>query len=389
MDRRRIAAFLAGAAAFVPLYSPQSLLPLLRSWVGHDAFLAGLIISAGTFGVAVAAPFIGLFADRLGRRRVIVLASFSAVVPTLLAALSPSVHWLIAFRFLEGLTLPAIFAVTVAYVNEEWQAHEARAVTGLYVAGTIMGGFSGRFLSGVVAEFLGWRFGFVALALTQLLLAVLIFRWLAPDRPRLPRSAGTQPKLWSLLRMPQLRSAYAAGFSLLFALVAGFTYISLRLAEPPFDLGPGGLSMIFTVYLVGVMITPVSGRLLNAFGHARVLSGAWTVAVAGLILTTLPWLAAVVLGLTLFSAGLFVAQTTATSFVGEAVPQARGAAIGLYVTCYYLGGSVGGILPAPLWTHFGWPGVVVLIAMTAALSVQLGRRAFRVPQPARVAGETQ
>ncbi|WP_020648470.1 MFS transporter [Solimonas variicoloris] len=377
MDRRRVAVCLCGAAAFVPLYAPQSLLPLLRHFVGQNAAMAGAIVSAGTAGVALAAPFMGQLADRLGRRRVIVLAAFLAVIPSLLSALAPTPALLVAARLLEGLALPGIFAVTVAYTADEWPPLEARPITALYVAGTIGGGFSGRLLSGLVAEFAGWRWGFVALAVLQLALAALIYAWLTPERARPRVGRETRPRLTELLATPALRSVYAAGFALLFALVAGFTYVSLRLAEPPFGLGPGGLSAIFTVYLVGMLTTPWSGRLLNRYGHATVLAWAWATAIAGLCVTLLPSLAAVIAGLILFSAGLFFAQTAATTFVGEAMPAARGAAVGLYVTSYYLGGSVGGVLPAPLWSAAGWPGVVALIAAAGLLSVMLGRRGFR------------
>ncbi|WP_411021313.1 hypothetical protein, partial [Salmonella sp. s29923] len=66
-DRRRLAVILAGAAALFSLYAPQSLMPLLHAWLGDSAALAGTIVSAGTLGVAFAAPFAGLLADRIGR----------------------------------------------------------------------------------------------------------------------------------------------------------------------------------------------------------------------------------------------------------------------------------------------------------------------------------
>jgi len=377
MDRRRVAVCFCGAAAFVPLYAPQSLLPLLRDFVGQNAAMAGAIVSAGTAGVAIAAPLVGRLADRLGRRRVIVLAAFLAAIPSLLSALAPTPELLVVARLLEGLALPGIFAVTVAYTADQWPPAEARAVTALYMAGTIAGGFCGRLLSGVVAEFCGWRWGFVALAVLQAILAILIRAWLTADRPAARGTPTPRVKFSELLGNRALGAVNAAGFALLFALVAGFTYISLRLAEPPFNLGPGGLSAIFVVYLVSVVTTPLAGRLLNRHGHSRVLAFAWSVAIAGLLITIMPSLPAVIVGLVLFSAGLFCAQTAATTFVGEAVPHARGAAVGLYVTSYYVGGTAGGIVPAPLWTHFGWPGVVALIAFAGIASVWLGQRGFR------------
>jgi predicted MFS family arabinose efflux permease len=380
MDTRRIAVFIAGAAAFATLYAPQSLLPVLRPWLGGHAMLAGLVVSAATFGVAVGAPWMGRLGDRLGRRRVIVSAAFAAAVPTLAIASAQSALQMVTARFVEGLTLPGIFAVTVAYITDVWPAQQARSVTGLYVSGTIFGGFSGRLIAGMVAEVAGWRCAFLVLALMQVLFALALWRWLAPDPPK-DRAAATRraPPLLQLLAIPALRGVYVAGFAILFALVGGFTYISLTLAQAPYHLGPAALSAMFTVYIVGGLLAPVSGPVLNALGHTRMLTLAWTVAIGGLLLTLLPELPMIIAGLCLFSAGLFLAQTTATTFVGEAVPAARGAAVGLYVTSYYIGGSIGGVLPAPLWAHAGWPAVVLLIAAAGALSVTAAWRSFGAP----------
>jgi predicted MFS family arabinose efflux permease len=375
-----MAATLAGAAAFVNLYAPQSLMPLLHGWIGQSAALAGAIVSAGTLGVALAAPWVGLLADRIGRQRVIVWAALLAAIPGFAVTLAQTPEQMILARFVQGLCLPGIFAVTVAYIGSEWPPSESRAVTALYVAGTILGGFSGRFTAGMVAEFAGWRWAFFALAIMQLTLALIIRAWLPPEQHKArPGKGSGLGQLLALFQRTHLRSAYAVGFSLLFALVAGFTYITLRLAEPPFSLGPAALSSIFAVYLIGGFITPLAGKLLNRMGHGRLLTLAWGIAIAGLACSLSAALWMVVLGLALFSAGLFIAQTTATSFVAEASGAARAPAVGLYVFSYYAGGSIGGVLPAPIWNLSGWAGVAILIAVVGMASVYIGRRYFRVP----------
>src|SRR3546814_11342615 len=119
----------------------------------------------------------------------------------------------------------------------------------------------------MVAEFFGWRWAFVALALLQLLLAIVIRAWLTADKPQ-PRSADApRTRIIDLLANPALRAVYIAGFSLLFALVAGFTYVSLRLGDAPFNFGPGALSALFVVHLASIFPTPFSGRLLHRYGH--------------------------------------------------------------------------------------------------------------------------
>ena len=118
-DPRRIAVALAGFGAFVNLYAPQSVLPLLAEEFGAGAARAGMLITATTLAVALVAPFTGVAADVLGRKRVITAAVFALVLPTLAAASAPSLDALIAWRFAQGLLLPPIFAVTVAYIGDE------------------------------------------------------------------------------------------------------------------------------------------------------------------------------------------------------------------------------------------------------------------------------
>jgi MFS family permease len=66
-------------------------------------------------------------------------------------------------------------------------------------------------------------------------------------------------------------------------------------------------------------------------------------------------------GLALFATGVFFAQATSSSHVAYHAAQNRGLAIGLYATCYYIGGSVGGALPAVFWDAGGWPACVAFL----------------------------
>src|SRR6267142_1805439 len=108
-----------------------------------------------------AVVFAGVVADRFGRKRVIVPAAFLLAIPTLLAATSTSFVQLLFWRFLQGVFTPGIFAVIIAYVNEEWQ-DGAGAATAAYITGTVLGGFTGRVLAAIVAANAGWRWAFVA-----------------------------------------------------------------------------------------------------------------------------------------------------------------------------------------------------------------------------------
>ncbi|MDP1335070.1 hypothetical protein Q6252_28810, partial [Klebsiella pneumoniae] len=69
----------------------------------------------------------------------------------------------------------------------------------------------------------------------------------------------------------------------------------------------------------------------------------------------------IVLGLALSSTGVFLAQAAANAFTTSSAGDNKAGAVGVYLTCYYLGGSCGAIVPGLLWERWGWVGCVVLI----------------------------
>ena len=370
-DRRLFAVTLAGFCAFLNTYATQPLLPLLTDVFHATKVAVSLTVTATTVAVAMAAPVIGALADTLGRKRIIVPATFGLAVPTLLAATSPSLHALVAWRFVQGLFMPAIFAVTVAYVSEEWAGQGVGRATAAYVTGTVLGGFCGRLISGTVAEHWGWRASFVVLGLLTLVCGVAIAvalplarRWRPGEGARVQvRAIGDH------LRNRRLLATYAIGFNVLFSLIATFTYVTFHLAGPPFRLSTGALGSVFFVYLLGVVVTPVAGRWIDRYGFRLVLAAAMTAAAGGVLLTLAPALWAVIAGLAICSSGVFVTQAAANTYIGVAADRSRAAAVGLYVACYYTGGAFGGFVPGMLWQHGGWPGCVALVAVMQLATV--------------------
>ena len=160
----RIAASIAGFCTFINLYSPQAILPLLSQEFGSTARDISAIITASTLAVAIIAPFSGTVADVVGRKRVIVTAMVVLAIPTVFSALAGSLHALVFWRFVQGLAMPPVFAVTVAYIGEELSPKEATAVTGFYTSGSSLGGFTGRLLTGALADAVNWRFALLSLA---------------------------------------------------------------------------------------------------------------------------------------------------------------------------------------------------------------------------------
>ncbi len=364
---------LAGACTFLNVYCTQPLLPYFQQLFHATEVQVSLTVGAPTLAVALMAPFTGMIAESIGRKKVIVPALFAMAVPTLLAATAQSLSALIFWRFLQGVFVPGVIAVIIAYINEEF-AGRTGAVMSAYVAGTVFGGFLGRFLTGLIAAHGNWHAAFIVLGVLDLLGALAVRQWLPPARNFVPgrHVLKSLADTWGHLRNPRLLLICGMGFTVLFSLVGVFTYANFYLARPPFALTTAGLGGVFFVYLFGCIVTPLSGRFLDRHGFRRTALLAAGISLFGLLLTLAHSLPGVIAGLAFFSSGLFVSQSSATVLTGRVAGRARSSAAGLYVTCYYIGGSVGTTLPAWFWLHGGWPGCVGLFAVMSLVTLALG-----------------
>lgn len=373
---------LCGVCAFLGLYCTQPLLPLLETVFHASKTAVSLTVSAATLGVAIAAPVFGILTERLPRKKVIVASVIGVSIPTLLAATSQTIGQLIFWRLLMGLTLPGIYAVVVTYIGEEWPPQRMALMMSFYVSGTALGGFLGRVSSGVLAETFTWRTSFLAIGAVSLAGAGAIALWLPPGRGRpqpRPSAAGSLGdrrgvvyQVQELFRIRRLVATFAVGFNVLFSLVGVFTWITFHLSAPPFSLSTTALSYLFVVYLVGLVVTPTAGYIITRVGLRAGVAGAILCSMVGVLLTLAPSLPAVIVGLTLLSSGVFVTQTATQSHLRVASPpEARVTAAGLYLTCYYLGGTAAGSVPGIFWSLGKWPACVAFIVCMQAAALAM------------------
>ena len=358
----------SGFCAFLQLYAPQPLLVLFRQTFGESEARVSLIMSAATIAVAAASPFVGILADAIGRKRVIVPCLFALTASAVGCAAARDLDQIILWRFLGGVFTPGVIVATLAYISEESPAGEAGSTTALYVTGTVVGGLTGRLAAAFAADHLSWRWSFLILAM--LTLAGATGAWvLLPRSRKFQRRSHWRQSLSSLaghLRNPGLLATYLAGFNVLFCHVGLFTYLNFHLGRPPFSLSTSALGSIFLVYALGIVVTPLSGKVVDRAGHRAAAALAVALVIGGAFLTLAMNLWLIVAGVAIASTGVFVAQAAASSHIGHAAKIAKSAASGLYVGCYYLGGSVGATALVLAWNWRGWPAIVAAV-VTAQL----------------------
>lgn len=365
-----LAVFLVGFFAFLQVYAIQAILPTLIIALNTNEVAIGLAVGMTVMAIAIVSPFMGMLSDAIGRKGLIVGAVAFLAIPTVGAAMSQSVGELNLWRFLQGLCVPGMTVVLLAYISEEFPHAIARMMS-LYVAGTVLGGFSGRFLLGHFHEWLDWRHGLGLMAVMTLVGAVIIAEYL-PNSRHFIKNANIKAALTTLIahsKNRHVQTTMALGGCVLFSLVGCFTFINLHLSHAPYKLNASQLANLFSIYLVGVIITPLSSRLIARFGLVLILRLAIISSMFGLIITLSTPLWAIVIGLTLMSSGVFVTQTATISHLSAHIHQGRSLASGLYYLGYYAGGSIGAWACGLAWTHHTWHGVVGLILSLQVLGL--------------------
>ncbi len=387
-----MAVTLCGVCAFLQLYCTQPLLPLFTGLFHASKTAVGMTVSAATLGVALSAPIFGALTERLPRKRVIVASLLGISIPTLLAATSTSLGQLIFWRFLQGIMVPGIVAVVVTYIGEEWPPDRVALIMSFYVSGTALGGFTGRVGTGILTDWFNWRIAFLVLGAASLAGAAAVAAWLPHGRRRPAAHADSSSQLafpyqvQSLFRSRRLVATFAVGFNVLFSLVGVFTWITFHLSAVPYLLSTTALSSLFFVYLVGLVVTPAAGLLITRVGLRAGIAGAIGCSMVGVLLTLEPRLWVIILGLALVSSGVFIAQTAAQSHLRVAAPPgSRVTAAGLYMTCYYLGGTAAGVVPGAFWALGKWPACAAFIVAMQAVALAIALAGWRSPRLASAA----
>jgi YNFM family putative membrane transporter len=362
--------YAATAAVYADMYITQPILPLLSREFSIAPATAGLTISAIVLSIAVASGAYGPLSDSLGRKPVMVWSCALLALPTLLCAIAPSIGVLIVFRCLQGLLVPGLTAVAVAFVGDQFEGPQLGAIVGGYIGATVAGGFIGRVVGGLIADQWHWRAAFVAFAALTLL-GALIMALLLPHQGggNTISWLSAYQGMWRHVHNRRLLGAFLIGAMLFFTHSGVFTYLGYYLTAPPFQLSTGLASSVYAVFLVGLITAPLAGRLAAHMSHHTIMAIGLIITMLGTLGTLLPTLTLVMASLVVLMVGLFITQSNAPAFVNTTAITAKGGASALYLTFFYVGGAFGSVLPGYAWQSWGWPGVVSICASALILGL--------------------
>ncbi|KIF79503.1 MFS transporter [Streptomyces sp. 150FB] len=373
------------------VYFPQAISPLVADALHVSADSAALVVTATQFGYAAGIFLLVPLGDRFPYRPLIVTLLGLSGLGLLAAGAAPGLAALVGATAFVGVT--TVVAPLAGPMAAGLVAGNRRGVVGgTLLSGSIGGMLLSRALGGTMGEWLGWRAPYLMSAALSLIMAMVLIRALPTTSPpsgqRYPallaeplRLLRTEP---ALRRSCFYQATVFAGFS------AVWTGVALLLTGPTYGMGAQAVGVLALVNAGTMLCTPFAGRQVDRRGPDAVN----VVCILGVIASALvlafgslggtPGLATLALGTLLLDVAMQSGMVANQVRIYALRPEARSRVNTAYMTCAYLGGSVGSWAGARTYTYAGWLGVCTLVVLLAAAALV---RSVRPGSPASPGSE--
>ena len=342
--------------------SVDSLLPQIAADVGTTVGTASIVVTAYAITHGTIQLIIGPVGDRMGKYRAITLACALSAIMVTICGLAQSLTTLAIARLCSGATAAWIVPLSIAFIGDVVPYERRHQVLGSFLSGQIAGALVGQAAGGVIGDHFGWRSVFFALSALFVIATVLMAYELTTNP--LTRSAdgpGTGRGRLVADYRTVLTNPWAR-FVLLITCIEGalmwgvFTYIGADL-HLRFGLSFTAIGFVVAAVGIGGIAYSLTVRPLTAhFGPMSMTrSGGVMMGIAFLTLAVEPvwWFAPAATAAIGF--GFYMQHNMLQTVSTQMSPEARGTAIGLFSSVFYIGQSIGAALAAPVVDQFGAP----------------------------------
>ena len=268
----------------------SSVLPLLSRDFGFDDVQLGLIGSAFAWVYAAAAPFAGVLADRIARKRLIIAACVVWSFFTLATAWCGNLSSFVTVRALTGLGETFYFPAAMALISDYHSRQTRSRAMSWHQSSVYAGTILGSWMAAVLAERSGWRVPFLLFGPIGVLLALMISRSLREPRRGAAETVAIineklpiRETLRIIFRTPAAMLLMGGFLCANFVAVIFLTWTPKFLVEKfHYSIGAAGLTGTVYIHLASAVSVPLAGLLADRFVR-RFAGGRMAVQVAGLL----------------------------------------------------------------------------------------------------------
>jgi MFS transporter, DHA1 family, inner membrane transport protein len=359
----------AGFASSINLRLVDPMLPALAADFGVTLHEAALLASAYAFPYAIMQLILGPVGDAVGKSRLIGLSLLVLAGALAVSALSPNFTVALVGRALAGTFAGGIVPVAMALIGDRVGSADRQVAISRLMVATIIGQMTGAASAGLFATFLNWRIVFLISAAVAAL-AWLLIRINLPSVGEARRKFTFGHVFWSYRAVLGNESslfvftAVACDGALFFGL---FPFVAPLLQQRG-AAGPLEAGIAITAFGVGgVAYGGLVRRLLALLGPRWMMRAGGLVAAVSYAAIALPlhWEAVALLYFAL-GFGFYMVHNTLQALATERAPRARGSALALFSSCFFLGQGIGPIVGGTVAQQTGYEPLFVAAGILVA-----------------------
>ncbi|HSV84334.1 MAG TPA: MFS transporter [Ramlibacter sp.] len=374
-----IAALFSGAA----LRICDGLLPRLAADFGISTGTAGRAVLTFATAYGFAQLAYGPLADRYGKAKLVCSALFGCALAGLACAFAPGFDALVLLRIVWGVAAAGVIPLAMAWIGDTVPYEQRQATLARLLTGTLTGMMLGQLGGGLFADStFGWRGAFLTLAAGYALVALLLLRKLRTLTALSPAAGsgrvGFLSQLTTVFGVPWVRVVLATVAAEGVFLLGPLSFLPAYLHQR-FGLSVSAASALIALYAVGGLVYAMTARtIVRRFGERKMVLAGGLLMAAGFLAwyaSPVAWLAAPVALLVGFGTYLFhnTLQTNAT----QMAPAARGTAMALFASSFFIGQAVGVSWAGAAFDRFGPAPLLLVPALALGLAGWGFARALR------------
>lgn len=349
------------------LYYCQPLLGALSRAFRVSEESASFVNIFSQLGYGLGLLFIVPLGDMLARRGMLIWMHLLAALSLIGVGFSPDIGWLYFFSTCVGITSTAcqLFIPLAMHLASD---DERGKVLGIILGGLLTGILLSRSLSGFVAEYWGWESVYFISAGLMLIMTLLIWKFIPGEEPAFKGNYGQlMQSLVSLFRQePVIRESAWIGACLFGAVAAFWATMAFFLEKPPYGFSLLIIGLFGIIGAGGALISPFVGRITDRAGPLKPMRWGIVLMMIGYMILFLgkSGIGLVIAGIILIDMGLQCTHIPNLSRNYSLLPEARTRLNTIYMTFFFVGGTLGSSFGSIAWNMGGWTGVCAVgIAM--------------------------
>ena len=242
--------------------------------------------SSFSFFYAVGFLLFGPLADRIGRKPVILFGLVSLAVVTPLIGLMNSFGGLVALRGVQGFIASTFAPSALAYAFDVIPTKRLVTTIGFISFGYVTSGIIGQVLADVLYQWGSWEMVFYVFGVLYFITFLAVF-FLLPTPSKPGHKEGIRFYLYHsklIFRQRNFILIYFITITLLLTFMGMYTLLGSFLGGEPFYLNENEILGIRAIGIIGMLISPFVGKVVNKIGILTTLRIGLALSALGLLI---------------------------------------------------------------------------------------------------------